>query len=266
MKKILFIMTLAIAGVTMSSMAQQTFEVPVIKEFVKVKTGTVFRKTPNASSDKLIRFCEGDGDFCYFKFAKSGDDVSVDYVAVNGVSGDWYDVYVSDELWGSENAYIPKNSATIVRTKPLSLPAQDYLHIAQIKTGKFKDWYIQFKEEGMNEAELVFGIPVDGKVLMLKHMRVFNSGGEPNKLVQENDFYKDQYGDYAFSFSSEFGDTFVFNLDKFVAKTDVVEKLLDNFYSMGDYYAIFFCENGSNNWNCIPINKEKFKGNLFELK
>ena len=266
MKKTLCIMVLAIAGIAMPSMAQQTLKVPFFKELVKVKEGTALRKAPNASREKLILVEE---DFMnVFGWAKTGDNAPVTYAALNGESGDWYDVYVSDESWGAENAYVLKNAATKVQTKALTLPAQDYLNIAQVKSGKYKDWYIQFIGNDMDGLyQLAFGVPIEGKVLMLKHVRISNMEGSENKFVQEDmDFYKEEFGNMALSLSKEFGGEFDFSINKLSANTKVVEMLIDKFYSFKDYTAIFFGVVGDNDWHCIQINKDKFKGKLYEIK
>ena len=265
MKKSLFIMMLAIAGVALPSFAQQTLKVPFFKEFVKVKEGTIFRKAPNATSEKLVEECEGE---CWFQWSQSGENAYVTYVALNGENGNWYDVYVSDEWHGSENAYINKNSATKVQTIALAMPASDQYHIVQVSSGKYKDWYIQFLEEGMDtEPRLAFGVPIEGKILMLKQIRIYNSGGNTNKLEDVDDsYFKEYYGNIAFNFTNEFGNTFEFNLDKLAANNKVVEMLLDNFHNYKDYTALFFGVTEDKEWHCIPINKYNFKGNLFELK
>lgn len=258
MRRIFFLL-IALTGMTMQSMAQDG-EVPPIKKFVKVTaSGVNLRKTPNASSPRLI-FQNNLSDECMdcepslvwsSKPLKKGDEAArASVLPIIGESGDWYYVYFFQSLYGdegySEKAYIMKKFCTDVELRPLTLPAPENLNIVRVTSGKHKDICIEKLYGYMDRQLLRIGKYQDGKFVFTHSV-----GFEMNEDGNATSFGKDADGDDVVRLGKNLFDEWQLDLNKLAASSNTLDAIVNNPSKLTQDDIMYYGIEGDNKWYVI---------------
>lgn len=251
MKQRLFILLIALAGMTMQSMGQNKF--PKLDKIVKVKSGVNIRKAPSVNSQRLITYYDasediGDGDGIIVKWEEPSDRkfkptafYADEVEIVWGESGDWYRIYLP--IMANSYGYVAKQFCKEVERTPLKFTSEqpDF-----VKNAKKHNNYFVFENSDLGGETIALGCLVDGMCVVYSNLYYQQSEDEKSIIlwIDANTEKKITFGNYLYD-NSKYGDIQTVNWNRL---TDEDFQRVVNAFSGADISRVYYSVENSTKW------------------